>query len=65
MLTTTQASENVTVYCDVTYTMGDKSGTQRVSKTFTVTNGQKAFEDATNKTVTYQGRTYTVPAGRS
>ena len=63
VLTTTQASENVTVYCDVTYTMGDKSGTQRVSKTFTVTNGQKAFEDATNKTVTYQGRTYTVPAG--
>ena len=62
-LTTTQASENVTVYCDVTYTVGDKSGTQRVSKTFTVTNGQKAFEDATNKTVTYQGRTYTVPAG--
>lgn len=63
VLTTTQASENVTVYCDVTYTMGDKSGTQRVSKTFTVTNGQKAFEDATNKTVTYQGRTYTVPTG--
>ena len=62
-LTTTQASENVTVYCDVTYTTGGKSGTQRVSKTFTVTNGQKAFEDATNKTVTYQGRTYTVPAG--
>lgn len=63
VLTTTQASENVTVYCDVTYTMGNKSGAQRVSKTFTVTNGQKAFEDATNKTVTYQGRTYTVPAG--
>ena len=63
VLTTTQASENVTVYCDVAYTMGSKSATQRVSKTFTVTNGQKAFEDATNKTVTYQGRTYTVPAG--
>ena len=62
-LTTTKASENVTVYCDVTYTMGGKSGTQRVSKTFTVTNGQKAFEDATNKTVTYQGRTYPVPTG--
>ena len=63
-LSTDQPSATVTVSCDVTYTKGDKSGThQTLSKTFTVTNGQKAFEDATNKTVTYQGRTYTVPAG--
>ena len=58
-LTTTQASERVTVYCDVTYTTDGKSGTQRVSKTFTVTNAQKAFEAAAKK-VTYNGRKYSV-----
>ena len=62
-LSTDQPSATVTVTCDVTYTKGDKSGThQTLSKTFTVTNAQKAFEAAA-KTVTYQGRTYTVPTG--
>lgn len=62
-LSTDQPSATVTVTCDVTYTKGDKSGThQTLSKTFTVTNAQKAFEAAA-KTVTYQGRTYPVPTG--
>ena len=58
-LTTTKASENVTVYCDVTYTTGGKSGTQRVSKTFTVVNAQKAFEDAITS-ISFNGRTFAV-----
>lgn len=62
-LSTDQPSATVTVSCDVTYTKDDKSGNhQTLSKTFTVTNAQKAFEAAA-KTVTYQGRTYPVPTG--
>ena len=45
-LSTDQPSATVTVTCDVTYTKGDKRGThQTLSKTFTVTNAQKAFEN--------------------
>ena len=59
-LSTDQPSATVTVSCDVTYTKDDKSGThQTLSKTFTVTNAQKAFEDAAKK-VTYNGRKYAV-----
>ena len=63
-LTTTSASETKTYTCTVTIKDGDTLvATREATATITVTNGQKAFEDATNKTVTYQGRTYTVPAG--
>lgn len=63
-LTTTSASETKTYTCTVTIKDGDALvATREATATITVTNGQKAFEDATNKTVTYQGRTYTVPAG--
>ena len=63
-LTTTSASETKTYTCTVTIKDGDTLvATCEATATITVTNGQKAFEDATNKTVTYQGRTYTVPAG--
>ena len=63
-LTTTSASETKTYTCTVTIKDGDTLVARReATATITVTNGQKAFEDATNKTVTYQGRTYTVPAG--
>ena len=63
-LTTTSASETKTYTCTVTIRDGDTLvATREATATITVTNGQKAFEDATNKTVTYQGRTYTVPAG--
>ena len=65
-LTTTSASETktYTYTCTVTIKDGDTLvATREATATITVTNGQKAFEDATNKTVTYQGRTYTVPAG--
>ena len=63
-LTTTSASETKTYTCTVTIKDGDTLvATRKATATITVTNGQKAFEDATNKTVTYQGRTYTVPAG--
>ena len=63
-LTTTSASETKTYTCTVTIWDGDTLvATREATATITVTNGQKAFEDATNKTVTYQGRTYTVPAG--
>ena len=63
-LTTTSASETKTYTCTVTIKDGDALvATRKATATITVTNGQKAFEDATNKTVTYQGRTYTVPAG--
>ena len=63
-LTTTSASETKTYTCTVTIKDGDTLvDTREATATITVTNGQKAFEDATNKTVTYQGRTYTVPAG--
>lgn len=63
-LTTTSASETKTYTCTVTIKDGDTLvATHEATATITVTNGQKAFEDATNKTVTYQGRTYTVPAG--
>lgn len=63
-LTTTSASETRTYTCTVTIKDGDTLvATREATATITVTNGQKAFEDATNKTVTYQGRTYTVPAG--
>ena len=63
-LTTTSASETKTYTCTVTIKDGDTLvATPEATATITVTNGQKAFEDATNKTVTYQGRTYTVPAG--
>ena len=63
-LTTTSASETTTYTCTVTIQDGDTLvATREATATITVTNGQKAFEDATNKTVTYQGRTYTVPAG--
>lgn len=63
-LTTTSASETKTYTCTVTIKDGDTLvATHKATATITVTNGQKAFEDATNKTVTYQGRTYTVPAG--
>ena len=59
-LSTDQPSATVTVSCDVTYTKGDKSGKhQTLSKTFTVTNAQKAFEAAAKK-VTYNGRKYSV-----
>lgn len=62
--TTTSASETKTYTCTVTIKDGDTLvATREATATITVTNGQKAFEDATNKTVTYQGRTYTVPAG--
>ena len=62
-LTTTSASETKTYTCTVTIKDGDTLvATREATATITVTNGQKAFEDATNKTVTYQGRTYTVPA---
>ena len=65
-LTTTSASETKTYTCTVTIKDGDTLvATREATATITVTNGQKAFEDATNKTVTYQGRTYTVPAGAS
>ena len=63
-LTTTSASETKPYTCTVTIKDGDTLVATREAKaTITVTNGQKAFEDATNKTVTYQGRTYTVPVG--
>ena len=63
-LTTTSASETKTYTCTVTIKDGGTLvATREATATITVTNGQKAFEDATNKTVTYQGRTYTVPAG--
>ena len=63
-LTTTSASETKTYTCTVNIKDGDTLvATREATATITVTNGQKAFEDATNKTVTYQGRTYTVPAG--
>lgn len=63
-LTTTSDSETKTYTCTVTIKDGDTLvATREATATITVTNGQKAFEDATNKTVTYQGRTYTVPAG--
>lgn len=63
-LTATSASETKTYTCTVTIKDGDTLvATREATSTITVTNGQKAFEDATNKTVTYQGRTYTVPAG--
>lgn len=63
-LTTTSASETKTYTCTVIIKDGDTLvATREATATITVTNGQKAFEDATNKTVTYQGRTYTVPAG--
>ena len=63
-LTTTSASETKTYTCTVTIKDGDTLvATREATATITVTNGQKAFEDATNKTVTYLGRTYTVPAG--
>ncbi len=63
-LTTTSASETKPYTCTVTIKDGDTLvATREATATITVTNGQKAFEDATNKTVTYQGRTYTVPAG--
>lgn len=65
-LTTTSANETktYTYTCTVTIKDGDTLVAKReATATITVTNGQKAFEDATNKTVTYQGRTYTVPAG--
>ena len=63
-LTTTSASETNPYTCTVTIKDGDTLvATREATATITVTNGQKAFEDATNKTVTYQGRTYTVPAG--
>lgn len=63
-LTTTSASETKTYTCTVTIKDGDTLvATREATATITVTNGQKAFEDATNKTVTYQGRTYTVTAG--
>ena len=64
-LTTTSASETKTYTCTVTIKDEDTLvATREATATITVTNGgQKAFEDATNKTVTYQGRTYTVPAG--
>lgn len=63
-LTTTSASETKTYTCTVTIKDGDTLvATREATATITVTNGQKAFEDATNKTVTYQGRTYTVPTG--
>ncbi len=63
-LTTTSASETKPYTCTVTIKDGDTLvATRKATATITVTNGQKAFEDATNKTVTYQGRTYTVPGG--
>lgn len=63
-LTTTSASETKTYTCTVTIKDGDTLvATREATATITVTNGQKAFEDATNKTVTYQGRTYPVPTG--
>ena len=63
-LTTTSASETKPYTCTVTIKDGDTLvATREATATITVTNGQKAFEDATNKTVTYQGRTYTVPVG--
>lgn len=63
-LTTTSASETKTYTCTVTIKDGGTLvATREATATITVTNGQKAFEDATNKTVTYQDRTYTVPAG--
>lgn len=65
-LTTTSASETKTYTCTCTVTIKDGDtlvATREATATITVTNGQKAFEDATNKTVTYQGRTYPVPTG--
>ena len=59
-LSTDQPSATVTVTCDVTYTKGDKSGThQTLSKTFTVTNAQKAFENAITS-ISFNGRTFAV-----
>lgn len=59
-LLTDQPFATVTVSCDVTYTKGDKSGThQTLSKTFTVTNAQKAFENAITS-ISFNGRTFAV-----
>ncbi len=61
--TTQQASETVTVSCDITYTVGEKSGTQKVSKTFTVTNAQAAFAAAI-ESIGFGGKDYPVSNGK-
>lgn len=58
-LSTESASQQVTVSCAVKYTKDSKDGTQTVSKTFTVVNAQKAFEDAITS-ISFNGRTFAV-----
>lgn len=59
ILSTENASQQVTVSCAVKYTKDSKDGTQTVSKTFTVVNAQKAFENAITS-ISFNGRTFAV-----
>ena len=63
-------ADNVTIYCVVTITAAEDSGSSstknavaKINITDTKGDAKKAFEDSTSKTVTYKGRTYSVPAG--
>ena len=63
-------ADNVTIYCVVTIPAAEDSGSSstknavaKINITDTKGDAKKAFEDSTSKTVTYKGRTYSVPAG--
>lgn len=63
-------ADNVTIYCVVTIPAAEDSGSSstrnavaKINITDTKGDAEKAFEDSTSKTVTYKGRTYSVPAG--
>ena len=63
-------ADNVTIYCVVTIPADEDGGSSstknavaKINITDTKGDAKKAFEDSTSKTVTYKGRTYSVPAG--
>lgn len=63
-------ADNVTIYCVVTIPAAEDGGSSstknavaKINITDTKGDAKKAFEDSTSKTVTYKGRTYSVPAG--
>lgn len=65
-LETNKPTDTISVSCVVTYTNSDnsKSGSQTVTRQFTVVNAQAAFEAAVKQaTVTFKGRTYSANSG--
>ena len=63
-------ADNVTIYCVVAIPAAEdgsststKNAVAKINITDIKGDAKKAFEDSTSKTVTYKGRTYSVPAG--